>query len=192
MKREPGRWDEDEVLAACRAGDAAAWRALVERYQNMVFAICRRVAGADAEDAAQETFLHVFRQIKTFRGRRGAKFSTWLYRVAYNAALDTVRRRGPEATPLEEVAPVVASPAPEDNAPGDDYRRLVEAALAQIRPEYRQVLTLFYLLGKSHEEVAAVTGFPVGTVKSHLHRGREAVLRALKRMGVADALAKEL
>lgn len=182
-------FDEQAVIGRCRAGDEEAWRALVERYQNMVYSIARRVAGRAADDAAQEAFLRVFRKLHTYRADRGAKFSSWLYRVAYNCACDVVSKWGPEAALPEEFEGRYDGPGPEELAGSAEHAGLARAALAEIRPEYRDVLELYYLTGKSYEQVAEVTDLPLGTVKSYIYRGKKEVLTSLRRMGVADALA---
>jgi RNA polymerase sigma-70 factor (ECF subfamily) len=188
MARESG-FNEQDVVARCRAGDQEAWRELVTRYQDMVYAVARRVAGAAAEDAAQETFLRVFRKLHTYRADSGAKFSSWLYRVAYNVACDVVGKRGREAPLPEDFEGRYDGPGPEDLAAGTEYRELAREALASLRPEYRDALELYYLMGKSYEQVAEIADLPLGTVKSYIHRGKKAVLSSLRRTGVADSLA---
>jgi RNA polymerase sigma-70 factor (ECF subfamily) len=182
-------FNEQDVVARCRAGEQEAWRELVTRYQNMVYAVARRVAGPAAEDAAQETFLRVFRKLHTYRADSGAKFSSWLYRVAYNCSCDVVTRRGQEVTMPENFDGADTGPGPEDLAGSEERAGLARAALAEIRPEYRNVLELYYLMGKSYEQVSEVMELPLGTVKSYLHRGKKAVLASLRRAGVADSLA---
>ncbi|NIT35170.1 MAG: sigma-70 family RNA polymerase sigma factor [candidate division Zixibacteria bacterium] len=185
-------FDEHDVVRRCRAGDGDAWRALVERYQDMVYSIARRVAGAAADDAAQETFLRVFRKLHTYRGdgaRAGAKFSSWLYRVAYNCACDVASARRAASALPEGYDPPDDGPGPEELAAGAEHKRITREALASIRPEYRNVLELYYLTGKSYEQVAEVADLPLGTVKSYIYRGKKEVLASLRRMGVADALA---
>lgn len=186
-------FDEHDVIRRCRAGDEEAWRALVETYENMVYSIARRIAGPAADDAAQETFLRVFRKLHTYRGSSGArpraKFSSWLYRVAYNCACDVASRRGPASALPEGCDPPDDGPGPEELAAAAEHKRLTRGALASVRPEYRNVLELYYLMGKSYEQVAEVADLPLGTVKSYIHRGKKEVLASLRRMGVADALA---
>jgi RNA polymerase sigma-70 factor (ECF subfamily) len=188
MARE-SEFDERDVVARCRAGEQEAWRELVTRYQDMVYAVARRVAGPAAEDAAQETFLRVFRKLHTYRADRGAKFSSWLYRVAYNCACDVAGRRSQEAALPDGFDGADDGPGPEDIAGSLEHVGLTRAALADIRPEYRNVLELYYLMGKSYEQVAEVADLPLGTVKSYIHRGKKAVLASLRRAGVADSLA---
>ncbi len=182
-------FDDQAVIGRCRAGDEEAWRALVERYQDMVYSIARRIAGAAADDAAQETFLRVFRKLHTYRADGGAKFSSWLYRVAYNVACDVASRRGLVVAPPDEYEQRYEGPGPDELAAGAEHAAVAREALASIRPEYRNVLELYYLMGKSYEQVAEVADLPLGTVKSYIYRGKKEVLTSLRRMGVADALA---
>ncbi|HUV87744.1 MAG TPA: sigma-70 family RNA polymerase sigma factor [bacterium] len=185
----PSEFNEQDVVGRCRAGEQEAWRELVTRYQDMVYAIARRVAGPAAEDAAQETFLRVFRKLHTYRSDGGAKFSSWLYRVAYNVACDVAGRRRPTGIPADEYEQRYEGPGPEELAASAEYVGLARAALAEIRPDYRNVLELYYLTGKSYEQVSEVMELPLGTVKSYIHRGKKAVLASLRRAGVADSLA---
>jgi RNA polymerase sigma-70 factor (ECF subfamily) len=182
-------FNEQDVVARCRAGEQEAWRELVTRYQNMVYAVARRVAGPAAEDAAQETFLRVFRKLHTYRADRGARFSSWLYRVAYNCSCDVVARRPQEAALPENYEGRYDGPGPEELVGSAEHAGLARAALADIRPDYRNVLELYYLMGKSYEQVSEITELPLGTVKSYIHRGKKAVLASLRRAGVADSLA---
>lgn len=189
MARDPA-FNDQEVIARCRQGDEDAWRALVERYQNMVYSVARSVAGAAAEDVVQETFIRVFRKLHTFRD--DAKFSTWLYRVAFNCACDAAgRRRAAGGDPAELDLPD-ERPGPAARAESEEHARLAREALGRLKPEYRRVLELYYLLGKSYGETAAVMSLPLGTVKSHIHRGKASLLRELTRMGVAPCLVEGL
>jgi RNA polymerase sigma-70 factor (ECF subfamily) len=185
-----GAFDDKDVIARCRRGDEGAWRALVERYQNMVYAVARPVAGPAADDVVQETFIRVFRKLHTFRD--DAKFSTWLYRVAYNCACDAAGRRRAVGEDAADLNLPDERPGPAARAESEEHALLAREALARIKPEYRRVLELHYLLGKSYGETAAVTGLPLGTVKSHIHRGKTLLLRELTRMGVAVCLAEGL
>jgi RNA polymerase sigma-70 factor (ECF subfamily) len=182
---------DDELLATCRAGDGDAWRRLVERYQDMVFSVARRIAGAAAEDAAQETFLRVFRKLHTYRGDTG-KFSSWLYRVAYNVSCDVATARGPvaEFTPAYDAQDGAAGP--EELVASAEYARLARGALASLRPDQRHAVELYYLFHRSYADVATIMALPVGTVKSHIHRGKRAILAALAARGVARELAEEM
>ncbi|MGD8718902.1 MAG: sigma-70 family RNA polymerase sigma factor [Candidatus Zixiibacteriota bacterium] len=191
----PEYTDEQDLIARCRVGDQEAWRTLVERYQNVVYAIARRVVGpAHCDDAAQEAFVRVYRKLHTYRGngsngKRPVKFSSWLYRVAYNAAVDLGRKRGRGVPLADGFDAEYDGPGPDDVAAGAELATVAREALADLREDYRNVLELYYIMGKSYDQVAEITGMPLGTVKSNIHRGKKAMLNALREMGVADSLA---
>jgi RNA polymerase sigma-70 factor (ECF subfamily) len=163
----------DEELAADAArGESAALDALLARHLDRVFAVCRRVLSnpEDALDAAQEALIAVSRRIDRYDGT--ARFTTWLYRVATNAAIDEARRRGRRPTPVE-VLPERAGVSGIDD---DVVERLdVDAALATLRPEFRAAVALRDLAGLDYAEIAAVLDLPAGTVRSRIARGRAAL-----------------
>ena len=178
--------DEKELIERCKAGEQEAWRELVETYRDMVFAVARRVAVQSAEDAAQETFFRVFRSLGNFRGE--SKFSTWIYRVAYNTSLDIVSKRGIVTENPDGFEQPYGGPGPDDLTISAEYSEAVKTALKGIRPEYRTVLELYYLLGKSYKETAEITDLPIGTVKTYLHRAKKDMLKALRRKNLAGLL----
>src|SRR6188472_2536152 len=170
MKGDEG---DDALAAAAAAGDRDALEALLRRHAGLLNAVCRRVLAnpEDALDAAQEAMLAIARKIHTFDGR--AKFSTWCYRVATNAALDEARRRGRRPAPVE----IVPEPRNEaehvDDAVAD--RLDIDAALARLSPEHRAAVALRDLVGLDYAEIAAVLKIPPGTVRSRIARGRAAL-----------------
>lgn len=174
--------DEKNLIERCKAGEQEAWRELVENYKNVVYAVARRLAGSGAEDAAQETFFRIFKSLGNFRGE--SKLSTWIYRVAYNTSLDVVSKRGIVTENPGGFERRYDGPGPEDLTISAEYSEAVTAALKEIRPEYRNVLELYYLLGKSYKETAEITNMPIGTVKTHLHRAKKDMLKALRREGI--------
>jgi RNA polymerase sigma-70 factor (ECF subfamily) len=130
---------------------------------------------ADAADATQEALIAIVRGLPRFDGR--AAFSTWAYRVATNAALDELRRRGRRPLPgLDETMPF---PAPGDAAEAVAARIDVDAALTTLSPEFRAAVVLRDLLGLDYAEIAEVLDVPVGTVRSRIARGRAAVASAI-------------
>jgi RNA polymerase sigma-70 factor (ECF subfamily) len=139
-----------------------------------VHAVCRRILGNpdDAMDATQEALIAIATRVGTFDGR--ARFSTWAYRVATNAALDEARRRGRRPLPAEELPEAdrrsAASAVHTDSAVAD--RLDVDAALARLTPEYRAAVALRDLVGMDYAEIADVLGIPPGTVRSRISRGR--------------------
>jgi RNA polymerase sigma-70 factor (ECF subfamily) len=174
---------DEELLAAHLRGDSDAFAQLVSRHERRVYGICLRMLGnrEDAQDAAQEAFLSALRRASSFR--QEAAFSTWLYRIAVNAATDQARRRGRvRTTPLEPEDPggqVVAS-GPGD--PGDTVATAVtvQAALTKVPEEFRAAVVLCDLLRLPYAEAAAALGVPVGTVKSRVYRGRLALAAELR------------
>jgi len=161
---------EDAVLlAACRRGEQRAMEALYHQYKRRVFGLCHQIAGAaDAEEVAQEVFVRVFRGLPTFRG--DSQLGTWIYRLAVNAALSYVAKRGRRGEIGDEDLDRVA--APEDVRRDPRLSEKVEAAMARLPAGYRAILTLHDVEGLSHEECAEILDCRVGTSKSQLHKAR--------------------
>ncbi len=179
--RDRRRWGprsgDDELAAAAGGGDRAALETLLERHFDRIHAICRRIAGNrdDGLDATQEALVSVARRIDSFDGR--SKFTTWLYRVATNAALDEVRRRGRRPVPQEEL------PEP-DRATFEaavDARLDVDAALADVPDDHRAALVLRDLCDLDYDEIARTLDVPIGTVRSRISRGRAALADRIER-----------
>lgn len=174
---DPEPW----ALERAAAGDREAARLLVERYENMVYGVAVNVLGdaGEAEDAAQEAFLRVFRGLPRFRGE--ASFTTWVFRVAVNASLDQARRRRRGFAPSRdpEAALPLLAPGPEQTAEELERCRSVLAAMRGLRPALRRPLVLREVYGLDYEEIGALLGRPLGTVKAAVHRGRAALLAAL-------------
>lgn len=173
---------DDTALAGLAAdGDRDALEILLERHVDRVHAICRRVLGNpdDALDATQEALVAVARAIGRFETR--AAFTTWLYRVATNAAIDELRRRNRRAVPddgLVERADRLGSDAPTE--PDAVAARLdVDAALTRIPEEFRVAVVLRDLADLDYAQIAEVLDVPAGTVRSRIARGRAALARAL-------------
>ena len=167
--------DEDLVVAA-QGGDRDAMDALLRRHHDRIWAVCRRLAGndADAADATQEAMLLIVRRLDTFDGR--SKFTTWAHRVATNACLDELRRRRRRPDPgLPDDDPGRRtrhrrSAVPVDRAVTD--RLDVDAALAQLPDEFRLPVVLRDLGGHDYAEIAEILDLAPGTVRSRIARGR--------------------
>lgn len=175
MPRDTSPADDRVLARAAASGDRRALEILLDRHFDLVHAVCRRVTGNphDALDATQEALIAVVRRVGSYDGR--ARFTTWLYRVATNAALDEVRRRGRRPRPSDEV-PETADRSFEAAA---DARLDVDAALANVPPDFRAAVTLRDLGGLEYSEIADILGVPVGTVRSRISRGRAAVAERL-------------
>jgi RNA polymerase sigma-70 factor (ECF subfamily) len=172
--------DDAELARAAAAGDRAALERLLDRHADLVHTVCRRIVGDpdDALDATQEALVAVARGIGRFDGR--SQFTTWLYRVATNAALDELRRRKRRPLPVEvlpePVRPIGGSVVTTDAV---DARLVVDAALARLPVEFRVAVVLRDLCDLDYAEIADVLGVPPGTVRSRIARGRAALADAL-------------
>jgi RNA polymerase sigma-70 factor, ECF subfamily len=178
--------DDRALVEAVIAGDQDAFGRLVERETGSVFRVCYRVLGRvhDAQDATQETFVIAYRALPTFRG--DGSLAAWLARIATRQALRTAGRR-------TETASLDAETPDDGSGHGiDPVSELVEAeragairaAVAQLPEPYREVVVMRFFAELSLGEIAHATGRPLGTVKSHLHRG---LARLRDRLGVEAA-----
>ncbi|MHB8141683.1 MAG: RNA polymerase sigma factor [Vulcanimicrobiaceae bacterium] len=166
------------LVAATLSGERDAFAELVERYDRAVYHLALRTLrdAEEARDVAQETFFKAYRSLRTFKP--GAKFSTWILAIAYHACCDRLTRRKRYA---QDELPDRADPAPGPEAQvlaGDDARRL-RAAIDALPEKYRTVITLYHIQGHQYEEIAAVLGVPLGTVKTHLFRAKEQLRQRL-------------
>ena len=170
--------DDDELARRAARGDAPALDALLRRHTSLVHAVCRRILGSsdDALDASQEALISIARKVHLFDGR--ARFSTWAYRVATNAALDEARRSNRRPLPSDAL-PDRAQPGavPTDAHVAD--RVDIDAALSTLSADYRAAVALRDLVGMEYAEIAEVLGVPPGTVRSRIARGRAALADAL-------------
>jgi RNA polymerase sigma-70 factor (ECF subfamily) len=170
--------EDGDLVAMTLRGNPEAFAALVERYDRAVYHLCYRTLHdvEDARDATQEAFFKAFRSLRTFKA--GAKFSTWIFSIAYHACCDRLNRRKRFASDeLPEYAD--AAPGPEQQAIALDDASRLRAAIDALPEKYRTVVTLFHLQGKQYEEIATVLGLPMGTVKTHLFRAKEQLRRLL-------------
>jgi RNA polymerase sigma-70 factor (ECF subfamily) len=181
-------------MARFQAGDARAFEVLVSRHRTPVFSFLIRLVGerARAEDLLQETFLRVVRAATGWEER--ARFSTWLYGIARNLAIDESRRAAFRRTePLDRSAPgddPLLARVPSEDPPPDRaaeaalLRPRLEAALASLPAEQREVFLLREQAGLPFREIAAVTGTPENTVKSRMRYALEGLRAALASMGI--------
>jgi RNA polymerase sigma-70 factor (ECF subfamily) len=176
---------EDALAIAARAGDRAALERLLHAHADRIHAVCRRIVGnaEDALDATQEAMLAVARGITRFDG--ASRISTWIYRVATNAALDELRRQRRRPVPAESETETGAV-ALGDGTAAVDARLDVDAALASIPEDFRIAVVLRDLCDLDYAEIAEVLDVPPGTVRSRIARGR-AALEAWFREPGADA-----
>ena len=187
-----------QVVTQALTGHQLAAREIVRRYQRPVFNLIVRMVqdGGTAEDLAQETFVKVFRSLQTFDVR--LRFAAWIFKIAHNTTLDYLRRHRPHLVPLDApvqgeertLADQLSDPAalsPERAVERQQLRAALDAAINRLRPEYRRVVVLRYQEDLDYAEIAEITGAPLGTVKTFLHRARQALAYELRRSGWGPA-----
>lgn len=173
------------LLARAKKGDPQAFEALVTPYERQVYFTCLKLMGdpQSAEDCAQEAMLRAFRSLKQYRGE--SAFSTWMYKVAYSACLDAMRKqkRRPQES-LDTLTEAGFTPPSHEAGPYEALEKkerlaVLRAAIAALPEDLRQTLVLSQLENLSYEEVAAMTGVALGTVKSRVNRAREKLKQIL-------------
>jgi RNA polymerase sigma-70 factor (ECF subfamily) len=180
------RISDESLVREVLSGKEDTFETLLRRHESGVYAFLYRMTGDpdEAADVAQEVFMKTFANLEQFNP--AFKFKTWLYRIAANAAVDRRRRRrrGPTAVaPPEEggAGPALPSrePNPEEILQAKETRAKLEAALRKMSATYREVLLLRFQGDMRYDEIASVTGLPLGTVKNRIFRAREMLKRAL-------------
>lgn len=163
--------DSDLIARVLRQDDRAAFGELVQRHQSAVRRFLRHLTAGDnalADDLAQDTFIQAYRGLERFRGE--ASFLTWLLGIAHNHYRNARRRRREHALPPEHEPLVDESPSPDHVV---QLRQDLAAAMRRLEPDEQTALHLFYHQGLTHSEIAVVAGWPLGTVKTHLARGKD-------------------
>lgn len=177
----------EELVRAAAKGRTDAFEELVRLHEKKVYALTLRMCGnpEDARDAAQEAFLSAWRGLPSFRGEAG--FSTWLYRLASNAAIDQLRRnrRQREEASLDagEMDTPDQSPGPQEAAEGSELQRAVADGLASLSEDHRRILLLREYQQLSYDEIAQTLDMDLGTVKSRISRARRALRKILLESG---------
>lgn len=177
---------DQEVVALARAGKEAAYRELLRRYERPIFSLIYRMVRdrALAEDLTQECFVKVLNALDSYRPEY--KFSSWIFKIANNAAIDQLRRRevdtlsldgAPDARTNDEIAATALQAADRSESPlaeleARELGSQIEQAIAKLRPEYRACILLRHVEGRSYEEIAETLDLPLGTVKTYIHRAR--------------------
>ncbi len=169
---------DDDLIALTLSGRGEAFGELVERYERAVYHLAFRTLREveEAKDATQEAWIKAYRALASFRP--GAKFATWIFTICYRVCCDRLAKR----------KRFTGDEPPDFADPGDGPERAYEtaedvarlrAAIAALPEKYRVVITLFHLQGQQYEEIAAVLGLPLGTVKTHLFRAKDLLRAAL-------------
>ena len=177
---------DHDLIALARTGSEKAYRELLDRYQRPVFSLVYRMVRDRelAEDLAQETFVKVFNHLDRFNPKY--KFSSWIFKIASNLAIDTLRKREPVTVSIDgsrhaETAEEIESTRitveskdenPEQFLEAKELGQEIERAIGLLRPDYRTAILLRHVEGRAYEEIAEVMGVPLGTVKTFIHRAR--------------------
>ena len=178
-----------DLVARALAGADADFEELVRRYQRPIVSYVYRMIGdyEAALDLTQEVFIKVYNSLARYRPEY--KFSTWIYRIAHNAAIDHLRRAGPRTQELEGedgyVRPFAAGTiSPEQESERKERRAEIEDVVRALPPAYRELIILRHGHDLSYDEIAEVTGLPLGTVKNRIFRAREAMRSPLVARGI--------
>ena len=180
--------DDATLVRHCLRSDPIAIRALVERFQGIVYGLCVRLLGHrhDAEDVTQEVFLRIFRSLRRWDSER--PLQPWVLGITANRCRTWLARSARRPAVVDYLDDTAADPRTEcpaaDDAP--ELARELTRALAALRSEYRTAFVLFHEHGQSYEAIAGVLNRPVGTVKTWLHRARLELLDCLRQRGMVD------
>jgi RNA polymerase sigma-70 factor (ECF subfamily) len=183
------RADEWLVERCCEASDEAAFAELVRRYRGPVFRLAVSILGQEfapeAEDVAQDVMLRVHRSLRSFRGE--ARFGSWVYRIAFNQALNVkarARYRSPHVTEQALAATASQDRGPHERLQERRRQEVVRACVNELPEVYQSALRLHYWLGASVSDIALMLDAPENTVKSYLHRARRLLHAMLAERGV--------
>jgi RNA polymerase sigma-70 factor, ECF subfamily len=177
------RLSDQEVVLMARAGREAAYRELIRRYERPIFALLFRMVRDRelAEDLSQETFIKALNAIESYRPE--FKFSSWIFKIANNAAIDHLRRRELDTLSLDgsphAETPEAMQESPLDTVEAKELGGAIEIAIGRLRPEYRSCILLRHVEGRAYEEIAEMLDLPLGTVKTYIHRARNELRQAL-------------
>ena len=181
-----------ELVQSAVAGREASFEELVRRYQRPIAAYVYRMVGDydSALDLTQEVFIKVYNSLNRYRSE--FKFSTWIYKIAHNAAIDHLRRHAVREQTLSgsvegerrEITIESKRLTPEQESERKERRLEIESVVQLLQPAYRELIVLRHSHDLSYDEIAEVTGLPLGTVKNRLFRAREAMRDLLVQRGI--------
>ncbi len=179
--------DENSLIDRIIAGEQQLYAELINRYKGYAFTIALKILQnrPEAEEAAQDAFIKAFQNLAKFN--REAKFSTWLYRIAFNTAISYKRKSKNIFQSIDDVQ-IGQRQEGEGNVEHDDKKRFIEQALSRLSDADRLAVNLFYLQEFSLEEIADITGMQANTVKVRVHRARQRLAEELKSILQKEAL----
>lgn len=165
--------DEDKVIKAVKDGDSHAFKSLVDLYKDMVYTLCLRMVKNNmlAEELAQDSFLKAYKKITSYRAE--SKFSTWLYRIAYNTCLSSFRKKSFSEVELMDHHHQSVSNTGLSQLEREDRDRSLKMVLMQLSGDEQVLIQLFYLEELSVKEIAHITGLSDANIKVKLHRCKQ-------------------
>lgn len=177
---------DKDVIAQAQEGRESAFRELIRRYERPVFSVIYRMVRDRelSEDLAQDTFIKVLNALDKYDP--SYKFSSWIFKIAHNTTVDHLRKKRPDTLSLEgsphartreqaeatSFTPVDTREDPEYFTESQEIGSVIEAAIGELRPEYREAILLWHVEGRPYDEIAEIMDLPLGTVKTYIHRGR--------------------
>lgn len=190
--------EELKLVHSAAEGDEGAFEKLVIENERLIYNVALKITGNpdDAEDVAQEAFIKAYRNLGSFRGE--SRFSGWLYRLCYNAAMDHIRKnRDPNLRSLTnddgsdaELDVADPAPTPEESADRKETQRIVREAVAMLDDDKREILVMREFSGMSYTAIAEALGIEEGTVKSRISRARASLAEILRQSGTFSQLAE--
>jgi RNA polymerase sigma-70 factor (ECF subfamily) len=184
---------DQQVIERARQGRESAFRELIGRYERPVFSLIYRLVRdrERAEDLSQDTFIKVLNAIDRYDP--SYKFSSWIFKIAHNTALDHLRKREPDTLSLDgsphartaaeteatSLNPASTDESPEQFAASKELGTEIERAIGTLRAEYRTAILLCHVEGRPYDEIAQIMDVPLGTVKTYIHRGRNELKKQL-------------
>jgi RNA polymerase sigma-70 factor (ECF subfamily) len=184
---------EKQLLEGCRRGDPEAFRALFEKYKDLVYSVALRYCGdpAVAQDIAQDTFLKLFSALDSFRG--DSNFEAWLYRMVVNSCFDQKRKTRRLTPLLDGVLDLLRTPDVSvlDEVLRSEMSTYVRSVVDGLPANQKMVVVLRYTQGLSYEEIAGILGCSTGTIASRLNRAHKLLERRLSRLALNCTPKKE-
>lgn len=181
---------DDQVIAQVLAGDKNAYQAIVEQYQASLYRFCLSMVSQvqDAEDLTAEALIKAYTKLGDYRPN--GQFKSWLFTIAYHTSLDFIRRHKRRPRTHLDAVPEIQdqAPGPLDHSLEKARQRVLEEALAKLKPDQRAMISLYYYQDLSYDEIAATLHMSKGTVASKLHRSRSRLKEILKE-GDYDAIS---
>jgi len=184
----PSMKEQDDIYHVQRvlAGDTAAFAVLVDRHKELAFNIALKIVRhrEDAEEIAQDAFVKAYQSLRSFKG--DSRFSTWLYRIVYNAAISHTRKRQQSFTPIDEriMGDTTEDAILEDldQVDEDQQTKMINAAIDRLPPDESALVTLFYMEENSVEDISQITGLSISNVKVKLFRIRKKLYDEMQQM----------